>query len=387
MLRTGRDMAGRPIILTYWGGGLEHAGGIGRMAGNLLRARAGAGRGERVLCLDTRGPHSILLSPLFLAAALLRTAVVRATNRRVIAHVHMADGGSTVRKVIVCHALAVLRVPYLLHLHPGNYDTYFRALGAPGKRLVRGAFAAAAAVVVLGTRWRRLVVDEIGVAPRRVRVVFNGAADPGAPRATPPREAPRILFLGEFAPWKGIAELIAALGRISDRPWRLVCAGRGDWAEQAVSAANAGLAGRVQFLGWVDRTQAAALLRDASIVAVPSFIEGFSVTLIEALASGIAVVATPVGAHPDVLRHGENAMLAPPGDVTALADALAALLDDPERRAAIGRAGRATFEAHLDIRTIESQFADIYAELLAATHSSARAPVRLGDISRHESIP
>ena len=384
MLQTGRDMAGQPVILMYWGGGLEHAGGIGRMAGNLLRARAGAGRAERVLCLNTRGPYSILLSPLFLVAALLRTAVVRATTRRVIAHVHMADAGSTVRKVIVCRTLVWLRIPYLLHLHPGNYDTYFRGLGATGQRLVRGAFAAASAVVVLGTRWHRLVVEEIGVPPRRVRVVFNGVPDPGAPNATALTEVPRILFLGEFAPWKGIAELIAAIGRISDRPWHLVCAGRGDWAEYAAAAVRAGLAARVEFRGWVDRAQAEALLRDATIVAVPSFIEGLSVTLIEALAQGVAVVATPVGAHADVLRDGENAMLVAPGDVPALADALAALLDDPARRAAIGSAGRATFAAHLDIETIETQFADIYAGLLAS--SSAHAGIGLGDISRHESI-
>ncbi len=379
-------MAGQPLILMYWAGGLEHAGGIGRMVGNLLRARRHAERGERVLCLDTRGPHSILLSPLYLAAALGRTVLVRVTRRRAMAHVHMADSGSTIRKVIVCRTLALLGVPYLLHLHTGNYDTYFRALSAWQKQLVRGAFTAAFTVVVLGRWWQRLAVEEIGVAPGRVRVIANGAADPGLPAAMPAHDVPRILFLGEFAPWKGIAELIAALGQIADRPWHLICAGRGDWAEHGAAATAAGLAERVEFLGWVDRDRASALLCEASIVAVPSHIEGFSVTLIEALANGIAVVATPVGAHPDILRHGENAMLVPPRDVPALANALAVLLDEPARRAAIARAGRTAFQANLDIEQIEKRFFGIYAEVFAAMSSGRSPRVGLAPISKHENI-
>lgn len=380
-------MAGQPVILMYWAGGLEHAGGIGRMAGNLLRARREAGRGERVLCLDTRGPYSILLSPPYLAAALARTALIRLAGRRAMAHVHMADAGSTVRKVIVCGTLALLGIPYLLHLHPGNYDTYFRGLSARRKRLVRGTFTAASTVVVLGRCWQRLAVEEIGVAPGRVRIIANGAPDPGPPAAMPTPDVPRILFLGEFQPWKGIAELIAALGRVANRPWRLVCAGRGDWGEYSAAATAVGLQGRVEFLGWVDRARAAALLREASIVAMPSHIEGFSVTLIEALANGIAVVATPVGAHPDILRHGENAMLVPPHDVPALANALAVLLDEPARRATIARAGRATFEANLDIKEIEKRFSGIYTEIFATLPSVQSARVGLAPVSRHESIP
>ncbi len=379
-------MAGKRLILMYWAGGLERAGGIGRMAGNLLAARSDAGRPETVRCLDTRGTRSIVLAPFHLLAALARTVLARLSGRSTIAHVHMADAGSTVRKVIVCRLLTALGIPYLLHLHPGNYDVYFRALPGWGKRLVRGAFGRAAAVAVLGERWRRLVVEEIGVGPARVRVIPNGVADPGGSVARPPAGVPLILLLGEMQPWKGIGELIAALAALVDRPWELVCAGRGDPSPYAAAAAAAGIAGRVRFVGWLAREESAAMLRAASIVAVPSHIEGFSVALIEALAHGIPVVATPVGGHPDLLRHGENALLVPPGDVPALTGALAALLDDPALRARIGRAGRATFSANLDIRVIESRFAELYGEIRDAPRPDRLPRAGLAAATGHEGI-
>ena len=370
----------------YWGGGLERAGGIGRMAGNLLGARRLAGRAEPMLCLDTRGTHSIALAPAYLLAALLRTAFMRLTGRAAMAHVHMADAGSTVRKVIVCRALALLGIPYLLHLHPGNYDTYFGGLPRWGQRLVRDAFARASRVVVLGECWRRLAVEQIGVPPGRVRIVRNGVPDPGFRELEPPSSEPLILFLGELRSWKGPGELIEALASLRDRPWKLVCAGRGDPSPYERVAAAAGVADRMRFAGWVGRAGSTALLREAALVALPSHIEGLSMTLIEALAGGVAVVATPVGAHPDFLTNGESALLVPPGDVPALAAAIASMLDDPPRRLAIARAGRAVFEDSLDIRLIEAQFAELYQEILAETRRRPSWRARLSAISERESI-
>ncbi len=104
-------MSGRPRVLVYCAGGLEHAGGIGRVLGNLLDAADAAGRPYVMQVVDTRGPYSILLSPLFFAAALARTALAAVSGGTLAAHVNMAHKGSTVRKVIICRLLSALKVP------------------------------------------------------------------------------------------------------------------------------------------------------------------------------------------------------------------------------------------------------------------------------------
>ena len=159
-------MTRTPRLLVYWAGGLERAGGIGRVLGNLLDASRAAERPYVMKIMDTRGPYSIYVSPLFFSVALARTVIMAAFARQgLAAHVNMAHKGSTVRKVIVCRLLAMLRIPYLLHLHANNYDTYFEARPGWAKNLIRRAFIDADKIVVLGTLWHKVVVDDIGADP------------------------------------------------------------------------------------------------------------------------------------------------------------------------------------------------------------------------------
>ncbi len=216
--------------------------------------------------------------------------------------------------------------------------------------------------------WRDLIVEEIGADPHKVRVVPNGVPDPGKPALRRKEGVPLILFLGDLQPWKGLGELIEALGSDAVRafPWRLVCAGRGMQDAYQAQAAAAGIADRISFTGWVARDGVQRLLEEASIVALPSHLEGLSVTLVEALAHGIPVIATPVGAHPDILRDGENCVLVKVGDAASLAQGLQRLLQDQGLAQRIGQGGRVLFEQRLDIGLMEEQFDEIYRGLLRA---------------------
>src|SRR5207249_2332245 len=91
--------------------------------------------------------------------------------------------------------------------------------------------------------------------------------------------------------------------------------------------------------------------------------------LLEAMGAGLAVVATDVPGHRDVVAHGTTGLLVPPGDARALATAIGALLDDPERRARMGRAGRARVLSEFSIQPMVAKTAEIYR---AAATASAR---------------
>jgi glycosyltransferase involved in cell wall biosynthesis len=105
--------------------------------------------------------------------------------------------------------------------------------------------------------------------------------------------------------------------------------------------AELGLSEVVELLGPVDDNRSTNLLRDADIFVLPSYSEGLSIAVLEAMAAGLALVLTPVGATPTFIKHDVNCLFVRPGDIAALATALAMLVDNPFRREAFGRANRA----------------------------------------------
>ena len=164
---------------------------------------------------------------------------------------------------------------------------------------------------------------------------------------------PFVAFVGTLEPRKGVPALVRAVDRLAltHRDLQLVLAGRPGWGADEVEAALAeapALAGRVVRPGYVDDPTRTALLRGAAVVAYPSLEEGFGLPVLEALAVGAAVVTTTGSAMEEVA--GDAALLVPPGDERALAEALEAVLaggPDVEqlRRAGPGMASNYTWQA------------------------------------------
>jgi len=149
----------------------------------------------------------------------------------------------------------------------------------------------------------------------------------------------RVVFAGRISAPKGLDVLLRAVG---DLDAELVVCGDGVRLEATRRLARRlGIEGRVAFRGWLDADDLARELADAAVLALPSrWPEPFGLVGIEALAAGRPVVASLAGGVRDWLQDGVNGLGVPPADPRALARALEQLLDDPERRRAMGEAGR-----------------------------------------------
>jgi glycosyltransferase involved in cell wall biosynthesis len=186
--------------------------------------------------------------------------------------------------------------------------------------------------------------EHFRVDPARVRVVPPPVAAPPVPHRSdhdePPAGPPYILALGRTEPRKELPTLVRAFDRLAGRfpDVQLRIAGPPGWAEDEVMAAVAASPhrDRIRRDGWVD--DAAGLIAGAEVFAYPSLYEGFGLPPLEAMALGVPVVATAAGALPEVV--GPAAELVGPGDAEGLAAALEQVLADPDRRAALVRAGR-----------------------------------------------
>lgn len=213
------------------------------------------------------------------------------------------------------------------------------------------------------SRWDRVHIVHCGVDPAEFR-----------PRRHAGRGR-RLLFTGRLAAVKGLPILFEAMAALASCNPDLTLALAGDGPDRAALEAEArrlGLAERVAFLGYQSSDQVRTLLQDTDVFVLPSFAEGVPVVLMEAMASGVPVVTTRVAGVAELVEDGVSGCLVPPGDVASLAGAIAALLDDAERRARFGAAGRAAVEAGFDVHREAAWLGEILSSALAG----AVAPTR-----------
>ncbi len=187
------------------------------------------------------------------------------------------------------------------------------------------------------------IVTEFGVDPERLDVVPLGVDDGFRPPHLP-RVPGRILAMASAdTPLKGVAGLLEAYAKLrTERDVELVLVSRpapGGATERQLD--RLGLRGAVRFVHGLGDAELVRLMGSAEVACVPSLYEGFSLPTVELMACATPLVVSRAGALPEVVGpDGDCAELVPPGDVQALAAALAGLLDDPDRRARMGAAGR-----------------------------------------------
>lgn len=363
MMVSPRARATRPgKVAIAMPGGFEF-GGIGRImmyATSAWRDMAGA---PEWWLVDARGPASLVWLPARLGRAVLGLVL----RRPDILHLNVAGRGSTLRKLALSEVAALLRIATLVHLHDFDYAADLERRPPVLRRRVAGMFRRAARVLVLGERDRTTVVEQLGVLPERVTVLHNAVPDPGPPPERAGRAGPvRLLFLGHLDDRKGVPELLEALARpeLRERDWRLVLAGGGELPRFRRLVEELGLGERVELPGWLPHDRVYELCRAADVFALPSHGEGQAMSLLEAMAHGLAIVTTPVGAHLEAVADGRDALLTAPGDVMGLAAALTRLLDDPALRLGLGRRARNRYLEAFTIDRYAGRLAAIYGLLI-----------------------
>ena len=330
-------------------------GGVDRVT-DMLRDACRTDPDVTVAFVTTRGPGSIVASPLYLIMAILNLAALRLAGRADLLHINLGQKGSTLRKLTICGTARLLGTPYVLHLHGAGYRDYWDRANPVLARAIEAMFVRAAAVIVLGSVWSDYIRCKVPEAT--VVVLPNATPAPDSPPPRLGRAEPHMLFLGEVGPRKGVLELIAALKHIEALPWRATIAGNGQVEAARAQAAAAGLTERISFPGWIGPLKVKTELADADILVLPSHEENLPMSVIEGMAYGLAVVASPVGAVGDIVEDGVTGLLCEPGDIDALARALRRTLESPELRSRLGSAARAFHRRHLD--------ADAYYERLKA---------------------
>lgn len=284
-----------------------------------------------------------------------------------LAHLHSSHGLDFLQTARMASLARRRGVPVLHHVH-GNFDVFHPRWSRLRQAVFQRALAQPDRLVVLSEGWRRWFSAHMD--PARIVVLPNPVDLRRFPHRPDERPAGpvRILFVGLIeARLKGAHDLLAAAHIMVSQgaDVRFVCAGRDAEGFEAAHVRGTPVAARFEFLGQRSREEIARDFAAADVFVLPSHWEGMPLALLEAMAAGLPVVATRVGAVEEVVSDPGNALLVLPQRPDALAAALLRLLRDPALRAAQGRANRAKAEREHALPVFERRLGALYAELAA----------------------
>jgi sugar transferase (PEP-CTERM/EpsH1 system associated) len=351
-----------------------HVGGLEKFVLDLARLTDHRCFDVRVLCLLEKGP----LEKDFVAAHVPVDSLDCQNASKLPTLVRLVDSLRRLRPhVLHTHnpnphvfgtpASRLAGIPVLIHTkHGRNYPKLRRSV-----LINRLASHFSDAIVAVSADAADVARRVEGVPPEKVHVIRNGidlARFDGTRQFSPAKDSRKLRFIhvARLDPVKDQATLLRAARMVADSvpDFQLDIVGDGpEGAKLREEASRLALDRQVRFLGC--RSDVPDLLASAGAFVLSSISEGISLTLLEAMAAGLPVVATDVGGNREVVETDWTGILVPPRSPRDLAVAIRTLIDDPGMARRMGQAGRRRVEQFFDIRRVVRQYEELYLRLLA----------------------
>lgn len=340
------NIANPPIpVIEVIAGWPDRGGGISQYMSYVLEENAREALLDVRAILDPRGRDGAYKTVWYLPKALMALWRARAKGPKApaVLHIHIAGRLSVARKCAMLAWGKILGFACVLHYHEYGFAAHLGRMPAWLRAMVIAVLRCADHHIVLGAIELERLPPLLGRDRTQFSMVCNGVPRRVLTLARRP-EAGRILFLGGLSERKGVSDLLRALALLPP-PAHLVLCGGGDVGCYQALADELGVADRCTFMGLQPAQEVQNQLARAQMFTLPSFAEGLSIALLEAMAIGCPVVATMVGEHPQVLEPSINALVVRPGDVEGLAQALGMLLADAPLAERLGKAAQARIKA------------------------------------------
>jgi glycosyltransferase involved in cell wall biosynthesis len=282
-----------------------------------------------------------------------------------IVHIHCGDIPSPYRKYIFFKISCLFKLKVILHWHGGNFLEQINQAPCFWQKRLRILFERSDIVICLSQNWS----DALGeLFPKSNRIiVFNGIFPPTLCKKEKNDfgNPTRIVFLGLISQRKGIFDLIIVFERLVREGYdiRLSIGGNVQETKFKERISSPLLKGRIQYLGWIGEDQKDRLLASSDLFVLPSYGEAMPMSVLEAMAYGLAVISTQVGSLHELVEDGVTGFLVTPGDLEGLYNRVKTLIDQRDLRNKMGQNGRRKVEISFDIRLNYKAISDIYDRL------------------------
>ncbi len=248
-----------------------------------------------------------------------------------IVHIHMAEKGSAFRKGRVAEWAKNMNKKVIIHLHAGPFMAWYNSVSLKKQKRIKRIFECADIVLVLGEYWK----DELKVIipENKMIVLYNGVQ---CPTQNPYKvDARNIVYFGVMRKEKGTYDLIDAVEKIDElipEDIKVVLCGNDLEGNIREIIKEKGLTNRFVLPGWVNGEQKERIYKEAMMDILPSYYEGLSMTILEAMARGIPVITTNISTMPELV---EERNMIHPGDVDKLAKRIIEFVESEEERKTI----------------------------------------------------
>ncbi len=270
-------------------------------------------------------------------------------DRPDLVHVHSSFGPSFYRKMPFILWSASRGIPVVNHIHGAEFDAFYENVSEAKRKRVRKVYGRCTRLVALSEEW---AVRLQQIVPReRIDVLENYCRIPEKPSETG-RNRKQVLFLGELGERKGCFDIPAVWEQVKKKcpGASLVMAGDGEMARIKEAFSRRGIAGDVSFPGWVRGEEKERLLCGSGIFLFPSYHEGMPMAVLDAMGYGLGIVTTNVGGIPQLITHGKSGFLEEPGDLSAIAEDVSALIQDEALCRNMGELARETAEQKYSLK-------------------------------------
>ena len=278
-----------------------------------------------------------------------------------VVHVNVASDNSFWRKALFIKCAKRRGKKIVIHQHGGNIEEYYKKLDEKGKESVKSIFGMADVLLVLTDKLNDFFGTIVDKA--KIRILPNGVSTQDVDVDVTEKDYTKILFLGRICRNKGMSELFAAMDEIHEKRPEITLYLGGIYEDDEYRSEVEKRSSYVKTLGWVMGTLKDEWLDKCGIMVLPSYFEGFPISVIEGMLHGCAVISTDVGGIPEAIEDGVSGILIKPKDVKGLKDAIASVAGDKEFAERLSRGGIKTAKEKFSLEKNLQKLVEIYRNL------------------------
>lgn len=278
-----------------------------------------------------------------------------------ILHVNMASDASYYRKKIFIDTASFFKKKIIIHEHGGDFqDFYCLRLNDNQRSALRKTLNKAEKFIVLSKQWYDFFSRIVDV--KKLIIMENGIILPEL--MIKKYDDHNLLFLGRICREKGILELIDAVDNIRKQIADVHLYLGGVFEDSGLRNLVEGKEDYITCLGWIGAEEKKRMFAKCSIFVLPSYFEGQPISLMEAMASGLSVIASETGGIPQIIENPSQGILVEPKNKEALEKALIKLLKDKELRKTMGEEASERIRSQYDIMKNKEILLRLYQELM-----------------------
>lgn len=280
-----------------------------------------------------------------------------------LVHLHFSEPVSAIRKIPFIVIINLLNKKLIVHFHSFSTKT---TIYSKFSSVYKYIFSNADRVILLSEYWREELTKKWPELDCKSDILYNPCLSVDYIEE---KKENIILYAGTLNSRKGYSDLLNAFALITfEYPsWKLVFAGNGEIRKAQHLAHDLHIESKTHFLGWLNGDEKRDIFQKASIFCLPSYAEGFPMSVLDAFSFGLPIITTPVGGIPDVLTDSVNALIFNQGDIKSMSLCLKRLIDDSVLRHKMANTSIEFANTSFNIETITEKLHNMYLNTINET--------------------